>query len=91
MLRGVGGMEAEAEITLIYNCDEEASAIFKSVSPDNQTCPEGLEVKTWLEGKKVITFIRCCCENIATFMSTIDDLLSCVTTAEKILSALKKK
>jgi len=40
---------------------------------------------------RVVTTIRYDGDNIATFMSTIDDLLSCIGTAEKILSAIREE
>lgn len=82
-------MEAEARIILLYEDEEEAKAISRSVSPDNLTCPEGLIVETWSSGTEVITTIEYNGENIATFLSTIDDLLSCISTAEKAINAVK--
>lgn len=82
-------MEAEAEIMLTYSSEEEASAVSSGVSPDNLICPEGLTVETLFEGKKVITLIKHRGENVATFMATIDDLLSCIITAEKSILAIK--
>ncbi|MEM1586875.1 MAG: KEOPS complex subunit Pcc1 [Candidatus Bathyarchaeia archaeon] len=84
-------MEADVEITLIYDSVEEASAISKSVSPDNLTCPEGLTVDTRHVDKKVITVIKYCGENMATLLSTIDDLLSCIATAEKTIIAVRNR
>jgi len=84
-------VEAEAEIILVYDDSEEASAISKSVSPDNLICPEGLVVDTRSVDKKVITVIKYYGENIATLLSTIDDLLSCVATAEKVIVSVKGK
>ncbi|MEM2320943.1 MAG: KEOPS complex subunit Pcc1 [Candidatus Bathyarchaeia archaeon] len=84
-------MEADAKIILVYESAEEASAISHSVSPDNLTCPEGLSVETQSSGGNVITIIKYCGENIATFLSTIDDLLGCVSTAEKAIGIVKEK
>jgi len=84
-------MEAEAEITLIYDSIEEASAVSNSVSPDNLTCPRGLTVNTRFVDKKVITVIKYCGENIATFLSTVDDLLSYVAIAEKTIMIMRDK
>lgn len=84
-------MEADAEIILTYSSAEEASAISNSVSPDNIICPAGLTVNTRSLDKKVITIIRYCGENMATFLSTIDDLLSCIATAEKAIEAMEDK
>jgi hypothetical protein len=48
-----------------------------------------LSVRTTLGGKKVVTHIAWHGE-LPTLMATIDDLLSCVSTAERTLHAAKK-
>jgi tRNA threonylcarbamoyladenosine modification (KEOPS) complex Pcc1 subunit len=83
-------MEAEVEITLTYSSEGEAEAISKAVSPDNLGAPRELTVKTKAIGNSVTTVIKYCGENIATLMSTIDDLLSCISTAEKIILSIRK-
>lgn len=84
-------MEAEAEIVLIFDDMRAASAVSSSVSPDNLACPEGLTVDTRSLDSKVISTIRYHGENIATFLSTIDDLLSCISTAEKAIIAIREQ
>lgn len=79
----------EAIITLEYIDVKTAEAVAKAVSPDNFKTPAGLTVKTVTENNKVITEIRCE-GKLATFNATIDDLLSCVSTAEKTLKILTK-
>ncbi|MEM2557686.1 MAG: KEOPS complex subunit Pcc1, partial [Candidatus Bathyarchaeia archaeon] len=80
----------EAEITLTYDSEAEAKAIAEAVSPDNIVTPKDLIVETKAMYNRVVTTIRYDGDNIATFMSTIDDLLSCIGTAEKILSAIRE-
>lgn len=79
----------EAEITLKYDNAKDAEAIAKAVSPDNFKVPPGLSIKTTNEEKKVVTYIKCK-KKIPTFIATVDDLLFCITTAEKILRTAKK-
>ncbi|MGB9713361.1 MAG: KEOPS complex subunit Pcc1 [Candidatus Bathyarchaeales archaeon] len=74
----------EAEITLKYGDAKTAEAIAKAVSPDNFKTPSGLFIETTRKANKVLTKIRCE-GKMATFIATIDDLLFCVSTAEKIL------
>lgn len=81
----------EAKITLICDEEDEAEAISRAVSPDNIEAPRGLLIKTRAEGSQVITVIKYEGDNMATFLSTIDDLLSCAATAEKTLSAVREK
>ncbi|MEM3695247.1 MAG: KEOPS complex subunit Pcc1 [Candidatus Bathyarchaeia archaeon] len=79
----------EAEITLEYVDSKVASAIANAVSPDNFKTPKGLTVDTFCENSKVVTRIKCY-SKFQTFISTIDDLLFCVSVAEKSLHVLKK-
>ena len=79
----------EAEITLEYEDTEDAEAVAKAVSPDNFKVPPSLSIETTSKGNKVVTYIRCR-RKIPTFIATIDDLLFCVSIAEKTLQTAKK-
>lgn len=79
----------EAEIKLSYQNKREAEAIAKAVSPDNVKVPPGLSIKTTKKGSKVFTKVKCE-TRLQTFIATIDDLLCCVSIAEKAFSAAKK-
>lgn len=80
----------EAEITLSYANEKEAEAVAKAVSPDNVQTPKGLTVQTFRKGCKVVTHVRCEMR-LQTFLATLDDLLRCVSVAEKTLSVAKEK
>lgn len=80
----------EAEITLKYKDAKDAEAVARAVSPDNIKTPPGLSIKTTSKGNKVVTHIECK-RKIPTFIATIDDLLFCVSTAEKTLQIAKKR
>jgi len=79
----------EAEISLLYKNEREAEAVAKAVSPDNVKVPPGLSINTVKRGSKVFTYVKCETK-FQTFMATIDDLLCCVSIAEKALSAAKE-
>ena len=79
----------EAEITLEYSDPKDAEAVAKAVSPDNFKAPPSLSIETTGKGNKVVTYIRCK-RKIPTFIATIDDLLFCISTAEKTLLTVKK-
>lgn len=79
----------EAEIVLDYDDAQIAEAIANAVSPDNFKTPSDLSVKTTWKDGKVLTRIECR-GKMATFIATIDDLLSCTATAEKALQTMKK-
>jgi hypothetical protein len=80
----------QATITLEYDDAETATAVAKAISPDNLKAPMGLTVKTTLENNFVVTQIDID-DKIATFIATIDDLLSSASTAEKTLKVLKNR
>ena len=79
----------EAEIILDYDKAEIAEAVVKAVSPDNFKTPRGLSIKTTWRKEKVLTKIKCK-RKLSTFIATIDDLLFCISTAEKTLQIAKK-
>ena len=79
----------DATITLEYDDEKTAEAIYRAVSPDNFETPPGLSVKTMRINKNVITEISAETK-IATFNATIDDLLFSASTAEKALGIIKK-
>lgn len=79
----------EAKITLKYDDAKDAEAVANAVSPDNFKTPDGLSIETTRKGSKVVTRIECE-RKIPTFIATINDLLFCVSVAEKALLAAKK-
>ncbi|MCX8171680.1 MAG: KEOPS complex subunit Pcc1, partial [Candidatus Bathyarchaeota archaeon] len=83
-------VKAEARITLTYRVRREAKSICDGISPDNLKRPKSLLIETWVSDGSVITHIEYYGERITTLLSTIDDLLSCVATAERAISAIKR-
>jgi len=79
----------EAEIRLSYQNEREAEAVAKAVSPDNVEVPPGLHIETLRSGSDVHTTIECQ-TRLQTLIATIDDLLACVSVAEKTFTVAKK-
>lgn len=79
----------EAEISLEYDDAKDAEAVANAVSPDNFKVPPGLSIETSSKGNKVVTHVGCEMK-IPTLIATIDDLLFCVSTAEKTILTVKK-
>ena len=79
----------EATITLEYDDEKTAEAVADAVSPDNYKTPAGLTVKTVQRENVVVTEVAAE-GKIATFIATIDDLLSSVTLAEKTVRAVQE-
>ena len=80
----------EATITLEYGDPKTADAIANAVSPDNFKTPKGLTIKTERKNNHVLTEVKTE-GKLATFIATIDDLLFCVSTAEKTLHTVKAR
>jgi len=80
----------EAKIRLVYSDQLEAKSVAEAISPDNVKTPRCLTVKTSRIGNSVVTLIKYEDDNLMTFMATIDDLLSCVSVAERALSTVRK-
>ena len=80
----------EAKIRLFYGNEREAEAVARAVSPDNVEVPAGLYVETVRNGSEVYTTIECK-TRLETLIATVDDLLACVSVAEKSFTVAKKK
>ena len=80
----------EVEIILEYENEEVASAVENAVLPDNLKTPKGLNVSTIRKGSNIIAKIECG-KKLQTLISTIDDLLSCISAAERSLNVARKK
>ncbi len=79
----------EAEIRLSYDNEREAEAVAKAVSPDNVEVPQGLHIETVRNGSEVYTKVECK-TRLQTLIATLDDLLACVSVAEKTFNVAKK-
>lgn len=74
----------EAQIVLEYRNGHVARAVANAVLPDNFKTPKGLSIETNSNGTKVITTVKCK-RGIPSLIATLDDLLFCASTAERIL------
>ncbi|MCJ7720859.1 hypothetical protein MUO98_00415 [Candidatus Bathyarchaeota archaeon] len=79
----------EAEIRLSYRNEREAEAVARAVSPDNVEVPQGLFIKTVRNGSEVYTKVECQ-TRLQTLIATLDDLLACVSVAERASNVAKK-
>jgi hypothetical protein len=79
----------QAEIRLSYRNEREAEAVARAVSPDNVEVPRGLHIETLQDGFEVITKVECE-TRLQTLIATLDDLLACVSVAEKTFKVAKK-
>ena len=79
----------ETKIVISYKNEKEAEVVAKAVSPDNIEIPSGLIIRTITEGSKVLTSVECQ-TGLKTLISTLDDLLSCISVAEKTFKLVIK-
>jgi hypothetical protein len=82
--------ESEATITLEYDDAKTAEAVAAAVSPDNNKTPTGLTITTARNQNSVVTKVTTE-GKILTLLSTIEDLLSSATLAEKTLRTVSKR
>lgn len=78
------GLEASATINITYSDPETARFIMEAISPDNLRAPPGLAIDTEVVGSKLRVKVSCS-KGVGSLIATVDDLLSCVQTAEKAI------
>ena len=77
----------EALITLKYADIETAKTILNAVTPDNTKLPKDLAIEMSRKDKEIKILIKCQ-KGVGTMLNTIDDLLECISTAEKVIKKL---
>ncbi len=80
----------EAKLFILYEDEKMAEAVLEALSPDNVVVPSSLSIEAFSKNNQVVVVIKYRGENFLTLQSTIDDLLSCVSVAEKSIIALNK-
>ncbi len=78
---------AEAKLTLRYPNEETARAVAEAVSPDNYQAPEDLEISVDRRNTEITVRVLCP-KGVGSLISTLDDLLSCIGAAEKVLGGV---
>lgn len=77
-------MKMKAKIVCTYESGSTSKAIAAALRPDNIQVPRGIRVVTLARGGQVITEVEMD-GRIETFLATLEDLLSCTSTAESVL------
>ncbi|MEM1569097.1 MAG: KEOPS complex subunit Pcc1 [Candidatus Bathyarchaeia archaeon] len=67
-----------------------ALALFKALEPDNKNPPSGLTIKAELSDSTITVKIESNVR-VETLLNTLDDLLTCFSTAEKCLKYVEVK
>ena len=77
-------MKIKAKISCRYEDDSTAEAIESAISPDNLDSPDHITVGTRRKENTVESEVEIEGE-IETLIATLDDLLACTSTAEKMI------
>ena len=81
------GRAVEAKATIRYSNMEIANAILEAIGPDNCQAPKGIEIDITLIGS-VLNLEVLCAKGVGSFITTLDDLLACISAAEKTITGL---
>ncbi|KXA88906.1 hypothetical protein AKJ37_01415 [candidate division MSBL1 archaeon SCGC-AAA259I09] len=77
-------MKQKAKISCKYENDSISKTIASAIQPDNLDSPEKVKIKTRQIEKRLESEIEVDGE-IETLLNTLEDLLSCTSTAEKMI------
>jgi len=77
-------MKMRAKVICTYDSSSASQAIAAALGPDNLQAPKSVKVNTVTRGRQVVTTIGVE-GRIETLLATLEDLLSCTSTAESVL------
>ncbi|MCW3981533.1 MAG: KEOPS complex subunit Pcc1 [Candidatus Bathyarchaeota archaeon] len=83
-------MKLRAELSFVYSDAKEAEAVAEAVTPDNFKVPEGLDVSSVAKNNELLSAVHCD-KSLMTFLATLDDLLACISVAEKVVQILETR
>ncbi|MBM3291653.1 hypothetical protein FJY84_03135 [Candidatus Bathyarchaeota archaeon] len=75
---------SEISMTIKYPNEEIAKTIINAVNPDNFQAPKDLKITMSMSNAEISIEIKGS-KSIGSLLNTIDDLLECISTAEKVL------
>ncbi|MCS7129569.1 MAG: KEOPS complex subunit Pcc1 [Candidatus Caldarchaeum sp.] len=75
---------------MVFEDEAKASVVYGSIKPDDKPLPPGLMVETRLDGATVVVEVECS-RGFASFLATLDDILSSASLSEKVSKALAGK
>jgi hypothetical protein len=78
-----------AFIKIGYDGPEKARAVALALTPDNITSPRGLRIATRNEGPYLEMIVESSLR-LETFLATLDDLMRCLQSAERVLEAIDR-
>lgn len=79
--------KSEATVTIEYRDQRTAEAILTAIEPDNLQVPYGIEIEAEAVDGALIVKVNCV-RGIGSLVASLDDLLSCIQAAEKVIEEL---
>ena len=79
--------KSEATVTIKYRDQRTAEAILTAIEPDNRQVPDGIEIEAKAVNSALIVKVKCV-RGIGSLVASLDDLLSCIQAAEKVIGEL---
>jgi len=78
---------SRTKITINYRDEDTAKAVQSAIEPDNISLPTGINILTSVRGARLLIEIDCE-RSVGSLVTTLDDLLSCIQSAEQTLEGL---
>lgn len=83
----VDNQPSEISMRIKYPNEEIAKTIINAVDPDNFQAPKDLKITMSMSNAEILIEIKSS-RSIGNLLNTIDDLLECISAAEKVLKGL---
>ncbi|MEM2872715.1 MAG: KEOPS complex subunit Pcc1 [Nitrososphaerales archaeon] len=80
-------MKVKVKISIDFNSEKEAKAIYSSLKPDNINLPKGLSIEMNVN-KMLLVINFSSVSKLETLISTIDDLLTCCQASVNTLKEI---
>lgn len=80
-------MRVKVKISIDFNSEKEAKAIYSSLKPDNINLPKGLSIEMNIN-KTLLMINFSSVSKLETLISTIDDLLTCCQASVNTLKEI---
>jgi len=87
MKLSVNNQLVESSILIKYSNSDIAKTILNAVNPDNFLAPKDLRITMTISDDTILININSS-KGIGSLLNTLDDLLECISVAEKVLNSL---
>lgn len=78
-------LDTSVSVRVDFGTKMRSSAAVKALIPDNVSFPEGLSVKMFARGSKVVTQVRGKNVPMKTILSTLDEILEHLSVCQRVL------